>query len=174
MNSSIETSNDEMPESDKLILYSETQEITYTSQHLPKKWPRVLVGIQGLSNEQCEELVRIFGDESLKKIATNDFWRSYFQKDPLKTKTRILGDIVKLWKIQKENLDKKAAAVKEPNNQLNCESPAKLLEHTGIIHRLISDKVKQQCSGLGLLILQSLINSMIGLSCAEQQSLIVQ
>ena len=56
-----------MQESDRLVIGCGSEKAPYVSQHLPKTWPKALVGIQGLSREQCEKLEEISKDRALKK-----------------------------------------------------------------------------------------------------------
>ena len=118
-------SNVEMRESDRLIIGCGSEKAAYVSQHLPKSWPKALVGIQGLSREQCEELVKISKDTALKKFADNTFWKSYFHKDP-STQSRTLGNIVKLWSLkQAANLKEKLQdSMSKHDDQLSSDLPA--------------------------------------------------
>ena len=72
-----------MPESDRLVIDCGSEKPAYVSQHLPKIWPKGLVGMLGLSRKQCklEELEKISKDKALKKLADNNF-EVIFHKDP--------------------------------------------------------------------------------------------
>ena len=95
------------------------------------------MGKQGLSREQCEELEEISKDRALKKFADNNFWKSYFNKDP-KPDSRILGNIVKSWRLkQAANLQEKHEDSKSKHDdQLSSDLPA-------------NSSVQQSCSQTG-------------------------
>ena len=102
-----------------------------------KHGKKLLVGIPGLSREQCEELEEISKDKALKKFADNNFWKLYFNKDP-KTDPRILGNIVKSWRVkQAANLQEKHEDSKSKHDdQLSLDLPG-------------NSSVQQSCSQTG-------------------------